>query len=342
MATSTYSFAKLKKCIQTKRCDVHSALDLLKVQRKGFELGKRVNYSLDEILSADGKFTARELIFAYYIANNKVGNRKRTSVYSCAKRAGFANSDADILLKDKAIQGKIKEFQHQMLEYSKFPDDDLRELALQKLAGAASITPADLLEYSDTRALIPTSMDSGEELESASAGEAIVNALSDGAEPLSGDEDLEEISEDTVALGIPVQTGGVGGRAKNGYYGGYIQLADGSTVRIRGLDELPENVAAGIKKISFHSVGMIKGEDGVKRPIMIPDIELHDGVRAAELLLKYTGDIGSKKGDDTGQIDASVVKTINAAFTAMKLNPLEGETVEVEFTEPSEPDNAEG
>lgn len=87
-----------------------------------------------------------------------------------------------------------------------------------------------------------------------------------------------------------------------------MQLADGSMARIKRLEELPNHVSLAIKSFK------IRNEGSKQNPMFVPEIEFYDGVRAAELLLKYTGDIGaSRSGEDVVGMVGDIVDMIDSA-----------------------------
>lgn len=103
---------------------------------------------------------------------------------------------------------------------------------------------------------------------------------------------LSRLNASAVAVVGDILDYGKGKPIPEGDYYGYIDIGNGEHVRIRQLSELPDHVGLAIKSFRLRNVG------SSKQAVLVPEIEFYDAMRASELLLKYTGDIGSKSTSD--------------------------------------------
>lgn len=262
--------------VKTGTVRIESAFELIRLERRKAKIGEKIITNLDEIKCGRFGLTAREAIFAYLVACSESVNKDGPPGFKLSRKSagkilavspsdiaiqcGFNASDADVLMSDRSVKQAIKEYRLQKLNMDGSPVEDLRNIALSRLASASSANVDSIVEYQSDR-----------------------NAV--------------RLQEDEVP--------------EDNYYG-YIPMAGGSMVRIKQMTELPDHVALAIKSFK------IKNEGTKEFPILVPDIEFYDGVRAAELLLKYTGDIGNKSNSE--DVAGAVRDIVGMIDTARRRN----------------------
>lgn len=254
------------------RVRIESAFVLAKLERDHIRKGEATGVDLDVLRCGRFGLSARESMFAYLMACSETSKKESPVGYRVSRQAGgklfslsasdiaiqcgFNASAGDELMSNRKIRQAIKEYRLQRLRTDDSPSEDLRSIALSRLASSASANVDSLVEYESERTDV---------------------LLEDGQVP------------------------------EDNYYG-YIPMAGGSMVRIKQLNEIPDHVGLAIKSFK------IRNEGTKEIPILVPDIEFYDGVRAAELLLKYTGDIGNKSsGEDVAGAVRDIVGMIDGA-----------------------------
>lgn len=258
-------YVMIQNEVNTGTVKIETVFELAKIERRRIKEGAAVMVDLDKLKCGRFGLTAREAMFAYLVAcsegvnkdapigfnvsRKKSGKKVAYSPSDIAIQCGFDASEGEAMMSDRSIKQAIKEYSLVRLRMNDNPVDDLRSIALSRLASSASANVDSIIEYQSDR--------------------------------------------DARALKT--------GEVPDGNYYGYIPMAGGSMVRIKQMGEIPDHVALAIKSFK------IRNEGTKEFPILVPDIEFYDGVRAAELILKYTGDIGNKNG---GEDVASTVRDI--------------------------------
>lgn len=249
-------YALIQHEVKSGTVKIETAFELAKIERRRIKQGEAPMFNLDRLRCGRFGLTARESMFAYLVAcseslgkdspigykisRQKAGKLISLSPSDIAIQCGFSASDGEAMMGDRSVKQAIKEYGLARLRMSDNPSEDLRNIALSRLASSASANVDSIVEYESDRE---------------------ARKLRTGEEP-------------------------------DGNYYGYIPMAGGSMVRIKQMSELPDHVALAIKSFK------ITNEGTKEFPILVPNIEFYDGLRAAELLLKYTGDIGTKSGGE--------------------------------------------
>lgn len=266
-------YAMIQKEVNAGIVRIESAFELARIERRHIRKGESVVVSLDTIKCGRFGLTAREAMFAYLIACSEGVHKDSPLGFSIRRKAagkimsispgdiavqcGYDAADADMLLGDSGIKQAIREYSLQQLRMNDSPAEDLRAIALSRLASSASANVESVVEYANDRTAKKMTV---------------------------GDDD---------------------------YYG-YIPLAGGNMVRIKQLNELPDHVGMAIRSFK------VRNEGTKELPILVPEIEFYDGIRAAELLLKYTGDIGNKSNSE--DVAGAVKDIVNLIDNARRRN----------------------
>lgn len=328
-----------KEQIESGKISISNALELVRKERALIKKGLPVEFNLDTIQTETG-LSARESSFCWLLACAKTSadvsptgfktkRHKRNDLISAspadiALQCGFSRGDVGALLCSHSIRSAIREYTLQVVDINDNAVEDLRAIALNRLSASASANIADLVEYVPNAGArqkrTPIATSAGAIVGARAAAEKNNNTLPGGGgypQETGGGPTLGEVvstsepiflapnfsngaevsSSETTTLSAP----------SDGYYG-YMALADGSMARIKRLEELPAHVSMAIKSFK------IRNEGSKQNPILVPEIEFYDGVRAAELLLKYTGDIGTNRvGDDVVGAISDIVDMIDSA-----------------------------
>lgn len=359
-----------KEQIESGKISISNALELVRKERALIKKGLPVEFNLDTIQTEAG-LSARESSFCWLLAcaktsadvsptgfktkRNKRGDLISASPADIALQCGFSRGDVGALLCNHSIRSAIREYTLQVVAVNDNAVEDLRAIALNRLSASASANIADLVEYVPNAGArqrrTPIATSAGAVMSARLACEKNNNTLpggggypqETGGGQLAGEvahrpesnfltpnfsNEAEISSSEVTSLPAP----------SDGYYG-YLQLADGSMARIKRLEELPAHVSMAIKSFK------IRNEGSKQNPMFVPEIEFYDGVRAAELLLKYTGDIGAgRAGDDVIGLVGDVVDMIDSARRRSNERQKRDSTIEAdaEITDVTfeEPDNA--
>lgn len=359
-----------KEQIESGKISISNALELVRKERTLIKKGLPVEFNLDTIQTETG-LSARESSFCWLLAcaktsadvsptgfktkRSKRGDLISASPADIALQCGFSRGDVGALLCSHSIRSAIREYTLQVVAVNDNAVEDLRSIALNRLSASASANIADLVEYvpyaGAKQKRSPIVSSAGTVLNARAAVENQDNIEGGGGgypqETGGGPADREVAHRPESSFLSPnfSKSDGISSTEvtslpapSDGYYG-YMQLADGSMARIKRLEELPNHVSMAIKSFK------IRNEGSKQNPLFVPEIEFYDGVRAAELLLKYTGDIGAgRAGDDVVGMIGDVVDMIDSARRrsnerqkAERTIEADAEVTEVTFVEP---DNA--
>lgn len=368
-----------KEQIESGKISISNALELVRKERALIKKGLPVEFNLDTIQTETG-LSARESSFCWLLACAKTSadvsptgfktkRHKRNDLISAspadiALQCGFSRGDVGALLCNHSIKSAIREYTLQVVAVNDNAVEDLRSIALNRLSASASANIADLVEYIPNAGArqkrSPIVSSAGTVLNARAAVENQDNIEGGGGgypQETGGGPTLGEVAHrpessflspnfsksdgisSTEVTSLPAPSDGDAiPQITDGYYG-YMQLADGSMARIKRLEELPNHVSMAIKSFK------IRNEGSKQNPLFVPEIEFYDGVRAAELLLKYTGDIGAgRAGDDVIGLVGDVVDMIDSARRRSNERQKRDSTIEAdaEITDVTfeEPDNA--